>query len=735
MGCSNTKFLEDGQALLVKHKVEYVQPDTVVDTRSIASGLLRTASQQPNDKMLGIARVRLWLHNRTRKAKGGVFKSIHDKGSEPPVIFDSTKARESTEAMIDYLFDKGYFHGRVTYSVKVDSTRHKSKKKATVTYHVWRGELSYVDSVIYDIKDERMNTFKDEGIEKSPLKAGKPYDADDLRYERSRIALIMQDWGYRDFTNQYVHYEADTLDPGNNVTVYVMIAPPEGDSVHRVFFIGNIYVYPDYDQDTIIRTPPKDTVKEDVTIIYHRLRYNPQALVNPIQIRSGALYSRDKYLRTARRFSELDEFQFVNIEYANDRDTLGRHRVCDVEIKLTPAKRRSFSVEVAANSSSDQFKGIGSEVKVAFANRNVFRFTDQFNFNVSSGIETSFDTLGFHVNTFDFNVDASVTVPKWVLPPPFRYNPPTRRLPKTVISSRYSLLKRVGFYDFQSLAMTYAIDYQDNPYNRWTGALQLLFSGLIDSTAAFEAVLDVRPSLRRSFETVRIFGPSLTFAYSNQAKIDRKTRHIFFGRLSTDWGVVPGVYFSTFAKFEGEVKRLLAIGRRSSLVGRLTSGIAIPIGQDEVVPYIKQFVIGGPNSIRAWRVRTLGPGAFALPDSVEFQDQSGDIKIEANIEFRFDLLSWLKAALFIDAGNIWLIKPNPELPGGEFTVATFLDQVAVGSGAGLRFDFDFFIIRFDVGTKLRYPTTGEWLPDDVQLGQPEWRRKEMNFNLGIGYPF
>lgn len=747
-GCSNTKFLPEGKALLVKHRVEFTKPDTVSDSRSIESGLLRATSQQPNEKMLGIARVRLWLWNRTDTNQRvdtikGLRKSLHEKGGEPPVIFDSVEAGKSVVAMQDYLFDHGYFHGKVSFTVDYDSSRHTSKgsvtyrQKATVVYHVTRGELSYIDSVIYEIEDERINRFKDEGIAKSPLKSGKPYDVDDMKRERTRITTILRDWGYRDFATQYIYFEADTLSPGKDVTLYVKLAPPPEDSVHRVWYIGNIYVYP----DSSAGASGHDTIKkEDVYILYRgKLRYKPQALVNPIFMRAGALYSYDKYLRTLRRFSELDAFQFVTIQFVNDRDSLGRHRVCDVVIELTPAQRRNFEVSVTANSASDAFKGIGSEVNVSFRSRNLFRFTDVLNISASGGVEAGLDTTTneFRLSTLDFNAELSIEIPKWVMPP---LNPKTRRVPKTRVSYRFNYLRRLDLYDFRSHTFGYTGEYQDNPNNRWNGGFYFLLSGVLNSTPRFQSILDDNPTLRRSFESIRIVGVNVGFSYTNQAKPQRKTPHIFYGRFIFPFELgyaIADDHSAWFFKQDAEAKRLWILSKHVQLPLRITAGVAVPTGSDGFIPYIKQFVIGGANSIRAWRVRTIGPGEYDFaedPDTNKFLDQSGDIKLEANIECRFDLLWWLKGAVFLDMGNIWLIKPNPELPGGEFT-SNFYTQFALGTGLGFRLDFDFFIVRFDLGMKLRYPTGGGLLPKGIQFGMPDWREEQLHLNIGIGYPF
>jgi outer membrane protein assembly factor BamA len=719
-GCSNTKFLDAGQALLTKHTVEFTKPDTVSDSRSISSGLLRLTYQKPNEKALGLFRARLWLYNRTRNAKGGVFKSLHDKGGEAPVIIDSTTAAASAQSMTDYLFDKGYFNGRVSYSVHLDSARGRPKKKGSITYHVTRGPLTRIDSVKYEIADQRMNEFKDVTIAKSPLKAGQPYDVDYMRSERNRIASFMQNWGYRDFGSQYIFFEADTIGPGNTATIYVRILPPEGDSVHRVFYVDRVFVYADC-TDT---TQGLDTTLHDgIYVLSKGPGYKPHALTNPIRPRPGELYSKEKQLRTARKFSELDAFAFVNIKYANDRDTFGRHRACDMIVQLKSSSRRTLSAEATANSSSDQFKGIGSEVKVTFRNRNLLQVADLFELNASGGMEVGIDSGKLVLNTVDVNGDASLTFP-------------SQLLTKIKISTRLTLLKRLGLYDFRSVAVSANFDHLERPFNRWIGGLQLMFSGVANTEPAFDLILAERPTLRRSFETINIFGPNLTFAYNSQARENRKTPHILYTRLSADVGIpVPIGAFSRFVKLDAEVKRLWRMGKRASLVGRATSGMAVPLWGD-VVPYVKQFVIGGPNSIRAWRVRSLGPGVHdTTGGAAYFEDQSGDIKIELNLEYRFDLIgAWgLEAALFVDAGNIWLIKANDEVPDGEFTSA-FINQFAIGTGGGLRIDLSFVIVRLDIGTKVRYPN-GEWFPDGIHLLNGTWRSEQLNFNLGIGYPF
>ena len=326
-----------------------------------------------------------------------------------------------------------------------------------------------------------------------------------------------------------------------------------------------------------------------------------------------------------------------------------------------------------------------------------------------------------------------------------------------------SLLHRLQYYQLFSVDASFGYNWKESISKEHNfNPLSITYAHLTNTTQKFDDLLNTNPFLRKSFEEQFIIGQNYSFTYNNQLEKDHKNHLYFKGSIYLSGNLLQlvqslliknkatpdtpykifGMIYSQYYKFDIDLRQYYnTIDQRSSLASRLIAGIGVAYGNSATLPYVKQFNIGGSNSVRAFSARSLGPGSYKIPDSVaakSFIDQAGDIKLEVNSEYRFPIVRILRGALFIDAGNIWLLQEDPARPGSQFSSKTFLDEIAVGTGFGLRLDLSFFILRFDIAFPLRVPSLpqGErWVTNKINFGDPSWRKNNLALNIAIGYPY
>ena len=333
-------------------------------------------------------------------------------------------------------------------------------------------------------------------------------------------------------------------------------------------------------------------------------------------------------------------------------------------------------------------------------------------------------------------------------------------MPRTIFSLGVQQLSRVQYYDLASFNANAGYKWaQTSMQTHELNPIAISFLKLGRTTRAFDSLLLVNPFLQRSYESQFIAGSTYSYTYNTQVNTDRKVNYYVNGAVDVAGNLLHtlqggfsarndaqtpkhllGSTYSQYAKGTIDARYYNQLSRRGKLATRAIVGVGRAYGNSDVLPFTKQYFIGGNNSVRAFQPRTLGPGAYRIPDSVRgsfFVDQAGDIKLELNAEYRFDIFSIVKGAVFADAGNIWLMRANPTKPGAEFVASKFISQLAVGAGAGLRFDASFFVLRLDLATPLRRPDAPggpSWVLNDIKW-TPEWRRKNLVLNIAIGYPF
>lgn len=771
--CSITRKLEPGQYLVMKNKVEYQQPDSVSDSRSLRGTLLGQARPKPNDAFLGFYQLRLRAYYLSQDTSKGFNRWIHKRIAQPPALLDTVKIDESVAKMEQYMFNKGYFDATVTYEVR---QRHKhvqdsARGKAWVTYIIGRSPPTRINDLFYDLKDSAIvRLVVDNPRSKPVILTDKAYDVDMILAERRRIEQILLNTGYYGFDKQYLLFRVDTLPDTNELDIYVQLHPPQRDSVHRVYTVRNVYVYPDYTERGTGARRNYDTILHEGYhfLIDGPLMYNKGVLSHAIYVTPGKKYSRNDFQLSIARLNSMRIFSFINSEIVNVSAD-GKYEL-DIHLRLLPATRREFNLSLNATTSSNYF--LGSDVGISYANKNLFRNTDILTLGLNGGMEFMTDSArALYLNTLDLRASATWELPKFLVPFRVSYVPKSQN-PRTIVHTQYTYFRRINFYTLNDLNFNFGYDWNERDFARHRlNPVELNFVRISDTTAAFNELIERNSALRGSFQNQLIAASSYTYSYNSTHK---GRRHYFYYRLKLE--VAGNLIFlgSTIFDSKNDVGSYEALGRpysqyfrpefdfvqnfrvrkNKTLVLRGFTGFGLTYGNSEVMPYVKQFITGGSNSLRGFRIRTIGPGGYFNPVSSGrfFDDRSGEIKLEGNAEYRFPISGMFRGAVFLDAGNIWMMREDDERLHANFAFNRFMSEIALNTGFGIRADVQFFVLRADIGLPLKEPKTinsldpsrlvdaNGWRLQNFALSNLKpwngpWRQRNLVFNLAIGFPF
>jgi Outer membrane protein/protective antigen OMA87 len=473
--------------------------------------------------------------------------------------------------------------------------------------------------------------------------------------------------------------------------------------------------------------------------------------------KKGEPYRREDHDLTLNRLMNLGVFKFVNVRF-EETDSAGVPHL-DAHIYLTPQLMKTIRFELRGVSKSNNF--VGPVFNSSYQNKNLFKGAELFKFSLETGFETSISSKQAG-SSYQAGVRTELQLPQFIAP--FRIeNVSSRFVPKTRIALGFRMLDRLQYYQMISGDAEFGYTWKETLSTEHVlNPFAVTFALLTKRTDKFNELLSTNPLLRKSFEEQFSIGPNYSFTYNDQLDQSEKNHLYFKGSADFSGNIlyaaqslltgvkgtpdnphrILGTVYSQYSKFDIDVRHYSnSTGQTTMLASRFIAGAGFAYGNSSTLPYVKQFYIAGSNSIRAFDARSLGPGTYKIPDSLAtrlFNDQAGDIKLEANLDFRFPIVSIVHGAVFLDAGNIWLVHEDPARPGSRFSSGTFLDEIAVGTGFGIRFDLSFFVIRFDLAWPLRIPslTAGErWVLDRIKFGDSGWRKNNLVLNIAIGYPF
>ncbi|HEY0434414.1 MAG TPA: BamA/TamA family outer membrane protein, partial [Chitinophagaceae bacterium] len=523
------------------------------------------------------------------------------------------------------------------------------------------------------------------------------------------------------------------------------------DQAKRIYRINNVYIYTNYG----LNAASTDTARNGARlyhgyyIVQRRERYKPKLLAESMQFKRGDLYNRTEHNFTLSRLINLDVFKFVKNRFELSADSMS----LDAYYYLTPQQSKSFQAQFTTVTRSNNLNG--SDITVSWRHRNLFRNGSHFKLSAYVGSDVQFSGALRGYNTYRTGAEADFAMPRFVVPF-FTIPSYGGYAPRTDIKIGYDILDRNKLYTLNSYRFEYGYFWKENIQKQHElYPVSITYVQPLNVTAAYDSLERVYPGLDRAIQPQFILGSTYQYNYNQLANGLNPVNAYYFNGLIDLSGNIAGaisganvkngdtakVYntpFAQYVKLEGELRYYRKIGLGATWANRLDIGVGLPYGNSVQVPYIKQFFVGGANSLRGFRSRAVGPGIYVPQDtSAVIPDQTGDIKFEINTEFRPKISGPLYGAIFLEAGNIWLVNNEryTSKPGAQFS-SKWLSQLAVDAGLGLRFDITMFVIRLDLGFPLKKPwLQNPWVINQIRLGDRSWRQNNLVYNLAIGYPF
>lgn len=755
--CTGTKFLKEGETFYTGAEITFNTQERVWRKGDIRVGLQDLITPKPNTVILG-SRPGVWFYYiaGTPKKKKGLRNFIRNKlGQEPVLLKDAAPERTAT-LLAGQLNNDGYFGSQVMSSVKT------KRKKSTVHYTVELHPVYRLREVNYPKgRDSTYAAIFRTLHEGSLLRPGQRYQLASLQAEQARIESVVKNYGFYYFDDRYLIFDADSTVGERQVDLDLHLEPGIPRQARKRYRVEQVSIYPNYSLVPDTTGLVADTVEVDsFRYIDNAHMFRPRVITRVVNIQPGEMYSREEQDLTLSHLLGLGTFKFVNIKYnRRRRDSTS----LNASIYLTPLPRKSIRMEAQAVSKSNNFVGPG--VSFTFTNRNFLGGAELFQLKLNSSYEVQMSRqVQGALNSFEVGMESTLTVPRFISPIRIDYSS-RKYLPKTQFKAAFNLQNRVSYFRLNSFNVAYGYLWKekaDRMHELYP--IDINYVKTDKKSVAFDSLLALNPVLAKSFENQFIIGTRYSYTLNTQLREDvldkyrpRKLReHNFYlnGTLDIAGNLMNtiqnqvygsggephellGSPYSQYVKGEADFRYYWQFDKRNKLAARLIWGVGYAYGNSTTLPYIKQFSIGGSNSIRAFPARSIGPGTYHQDTTLRFIDQRGDIKLEGNLEYRFDIVKSFKGALFIDAGNIWLMRDDNR-EGGKFDKDLFLDQLAVGSGLGFRFDFSFFVLRLDIAFPLRKPYLPEgkrWVIDKIDFLSPSWRGDNLIFNIAIGYPF
>lgn len=747
--CTGTKNLPHNEKLYTGAGIELESTDKVnkKKLKGIISKVIRPA---PNKKFLGM-RPKLWRYmvaGENPHTKLGIW--LKKKG-EAPVLMSSVKPGLTSEIIDARLFNAGIFKSYTESKIA------EKKHTASVIYTSHVHNPFTVSNLTYSISNDSINKIVLEGRKKSLIKPGKNYDLVNLTLERARLDVLLKNNGYFYFNPEYLIFKADTSANDRTVALKLTLKDSIPEKAITIIRVNDVFIDQNYRLNDELAGKVKDTTHYADNIFMGKnseMNIRPGVILRSVYLKKNEIYSRQNHNITLNRLMSLGNFKFVQVKFS-DPDSV-HPGYMDVRILMTPMPNHNFRAELDLVTKSNNYTG--PRMNLSMINRNTFRGAELLNINLAGSFEAQFSGKDRNLYSYSLNPRVSITIPRFIAPLRIKSSS-SLYIPKTTFSLSLDFLRRVHYFDMRTFNFTYGFKWKSNLMNEHElNPVSLAYTSLRNQSATFLDLLASNPFLKKSYEEQFIAGIDYTFTFNEQLASQKEFQYFIqtsaetagniFSLAKTIGGSKPsssdpskvlGSVYSQYAKFSVDLRGYYNIGGKDKLAARIYAGIAKPYGNSSILPYSRQFFSGGPNSIRAFRINSVGPGTtFQDNDNVTFLNLGGDIKFEINGEYRFNIFRFLNGALFADAGNVWLQKSNPSRTGNPFMLSTFLNEMAAGAGIGLRIDVSFFILRFDLATPLRKPWLEEnqrWVLNQINLASPTWRKENLVFNIALGYPF
>jgi len=739
--CAVKKYIPEGDFLYRGGKIKLHASDDLKNKADLQDELEDVLYPEPNSKFLGMYPKLHYYYVYKEEESNFWRKFMYDKMGEAPAYFSDVDVDNTEELLQNRLENSGLFYGKIDHEIKIDS----SSKTAKIDYDIKVGKPYIIEKFEFEPNSSdpsALNEKIQEALEKTEIKEGESFNLSNFKTERERIDEYLKDRGYYYFNKDFLLFEADTNQYADRkLDLFLSLKSETPEKAKNPYIIDSLMVYSGVYNDTVYGV--QDTVKiKNVDFIQSKKNpfFKAKRLRPFILLEKGQYYNSESSRYTSRRLSNIGTYKFVNIQYTESDsivDSLGNRHLTSV-ISLSPLPRRRIQFKLEGVTKSNEFTG--PRLGAVYTNRNIFKGGEDLKIEPNLGYEEQFSKRNKGDRSLNLGLKASLIIPRMIFPAnfekAFRY-----AIPKTHISAGVDYLNRKKLYSLNSFSTSFGYVWDQNRFvNHNLSLINIDYVKLGHTSDRFNEALEENPFLKRSFEQQFIAG--LMYYYTYNELNDKQKRGRLYFQTSLDVAgnglsllgikredgtkTFLGLRYAQYVKADIDVSYHFDLDRKGkqTLVGHLFAGWGLPYGNSKALPFVKQYFSGGPYSLRAFRIRGIGPGTYQPdPDAYSYFDQAGDIRLEANLEYRFPIVSILKGAVFADAGNVWLYKENESLPGGKFS-KEFIKELGIGTGFGLRVDVQGFVIRLDLSSPIKQPTKN-WKFD----------YKNPMFNFGIGYPF
>ena len=748
--CSTTKNFPPGQKLYAGGEVKVIDKNTKKsEAKALSSELQGMIRPKPNGSILGL-RFKLYVYEKTMTNKRrGLKHYLHTHIGEPPVLISAVDLVKNSQILQNRLQNEGYFQAQVSG----DTVSKKRSKAAKAVFSVETGPAYHIRKVAFPADTDALDSAITAVAPGSLLKPGDKYDLDVIKTERIRIDARLKEKGFFYFAPEDLIAKVDSTIGNHQVDMFVKVQPSTPDEARWVYQVRNIYVYSNYSiKDTSLKLD--SAVKYDwYNVIDPKHTVKPYTYKNAVLLHPGDIYNRTEHTNSLNRFVDLGPFSFVKNRF---EDVTPDSAKLDIYYFLTQYKKKSLQVELLARQTSANYDG--TQVDLTFRDRNLFKGAELLTVTLFASSDLQFGHVNNGYNIYQTGIQPSLSWPRFISP--FNFSTDNAFIPHTILTTGYTLINQTQLFTLNSFSASFGYQWKPSLHKQHTlDLIDLTYVDAANVTQVYRDSIDKtrNPQLAHIINNQFTFGPSYSFNYTNTTDDYRTNTFYYLGKVAESAGLlgvamgadtprnvkkVFGTPFDQYIKFENEIRFYHKTGPNSKIATRLMVDIGLPYGNSTVLPYSQQYFIGGANSLRGFQARSIGPGAYNPPSSVTngtnyLPDESGDIKIEGNIEYRPKLFSIVEGAAFVDAGNIWLLHSNPYEPGAAFG-KNFLTQMAADAGVGLRFNLSVLVLRTDVGFPLiepNLPAGQRVVIDKIDFGSAYWRGQNLVFNLAIGYPF
>jgi outer membrane protein assembly factor BamA len=746
--CSTTKKLGENDVLYtgVKH-LKYHEENTKLDA-GVKDDIFTAINVRPNNPLYSPYYrtpfpIGLMIYNNIDEDATGFKGWLYKHFAAKPVLMKRVNPQARVDMINTILHNNGYFTSSAEYTLHPSS----NPKKAKVSYDVTVNPPYTIGNVEYTGGNDPLMMMIDSLARVNRyLQTGSRYCLDSLSAVRIDITNFVRNRGYYFFRPEFIHYMADSVQDKGIIHLRMVEANDIPNNA-RMRYLTHDIVASVFNDDG--RGEP-DTIKTDrcTLIKYEPVYIKDHVIPNCIRARKGRQFRVNSIDRTQAALSRLGIFSTVDIQ-VNPLDSItpDGEGLLDLNIYCQLDKPWEVTFEMHGASKSNSF--IGPGVEIGATHKNAFGAGEKFSVDIYGDYEWqtggSGNYKGSDFNSYEFGIESKLDFPR-LLAPKFLY--PSRRYTNwTRFSISADLMNRPSNFKMSQLSFAATWEWHADRYSSHVlTPFKLTYNRLLSTSHEFDSVMAQNPALKESFKNV--FIPKIEYTYTFDRDITYRDHITFIGSLAEAGNIASGLWslfgakgtkellgtpFSQFVKGQGQVVWTRSLGPKSALASRLLLGIAHAYGNSNEVPYREQFYVGGSNSVRAFAVRTLGPGSFSADTTrgYSYYDQTGTFKFEANVEYRFPILGYFNGAVFLDAGNIWLLENDENRPGGQLKMKNFFKELAVGTGLGLRFDMSMLVVRADLGIGIHAPyDTGK----SGYFNMPSFK-KALAFHLAIGYPF